>query len=142
MKNIPAITLAVLALLPAVLWGQEAAPAGGAAPALSVTRIAVCTGIENREPVGEATSFDSGVGQLSCFTKVEGAQGETSIFHVWFHEGVERARIELSVKAASWRTWSRKNITAEGAWKVEVQDAQGGVLSSVEFTVTAQAVAQ
>ena len=45
--------------------------------------------------------------------------------------------VELKVGAAAWRTWSAKTIDPKltGAWKVEVQDAEGKVLSTLNFTI-------
>jgi hypothetical protein len=43
------------------------------------------------------------------------------------------------VRAASWRTWSCKTITASGSWRVEVQSADGSVLQTGTFTVGAAA---
>jgi hypothetical protein len=78
------------------------------------------------------------VGKLYCFTKITGAQSPTHVTHVWSFDGTERARVELAVNAASWRTFSSKIIQAHelGAWRVEILDPEGSVLKTLEFEVT------
>lgn len=95
----------------------------------------VCTGVEDRTPVGAAESFSSDVGQLYCFSEVR--NGGEKVVHVWYHNDREVRRIELAVRGARWRTWSAKTIpaTATGAWKVEVQGPDGAVLAASSFVV-------
>ncbi len=95
----------------------------------------VCTGVQDRAPVGAAESFPSTVGQLYCFSEVKDGSG--AVVHVWYYGEKEVRRIELPVKAARWRTWSAKSIPAAwtGAWKVEVLDTAGNVLATSSFTV-------
>ncbi len=104
---------------------------------LRIERIAVCTSIEDRQPIAEAESFPADVGTLWCFTKVVGAEEETSVQHVWYYDGKERFRISLKVGKASWRTWSAKSIPTSwtGAWRVVVEDSNGTPLSEASFTV-------
>jgi hypothetical protein len=103
----------------------------------NAARIVACTGVEAREPVGEAERFGAEVGRVYCFTEISGAEEPTTIFHVWYQDGVERARVELGVRAASWRTWSSKRIPPAwaGDWKVVVEDAEGMALAEVELVV-------
>lgn len=104
---------------------------------LKVDEMTICTGIEDRQPVGMDTAFVKTVGQLFCFVKVSGESDSTSISQVWFYDGKEMAKVELSVKGKTWRTWSSKRIVEDwvGQWKVEVQSATGDVLMTKEFTV-------
>jgi hypothetical protein len=106
---------------------------------LEVARIAACTGVEEREPIGAAETFPADVGRVWCFTKITGAEDETTILHVWYHKGVERARIQLPVRSKSWRTWSNKTIMPAwtGDWKVVVKDVGGNIIGEVKFTVSA-----
>ena len=95
----------------------------------------VCLKVENRVPVGAATTFPVEVGELACFSELHGVTG--SIHHVWFH-GEENVRdIELAVRAERWRTWSVKRIppTATGDWRVEVRTGDGKVLATAEFKI-------
>lgn len=102
--------------------------------------VQVCTGITDKMPTGAATSFGADVGSLYCWCKITGGSGETTIKHVWSHDGKEMASIELAVKGASWRTNSQKKILPQwtGNWEVKIVDASGATLKSVSFTVGTQ----
>jgi hypothetical protein len=104
---------------------------------LAVEEAVFCTGVENREAVGVDTVFFDTVERVFCFTKVSGAEDITTIYHVWYYKDEEKARVELAVKAKSWRTWSSKRIMKgwEGIWRVDVIASDGGLLSSNEFLV-------
>jgi hypothetical protein len=120
--------------LPAVIFGQE--QEAGAGSALMV-EAQLCTGIEERMPVGATESFDADVVKVYLWCQVTGAADTTVIKHVWSYEGKEMATVELPVKSAAWRTWSYKTILPEwtGNWEVKVLDAEGDVLKAVSFTV-------
>lgn len=109
----------------------------GAVQAMEVERAVVCEDVIDREPVNAGTQFPATVGKLFFFNKLVGAEAPTQVTHVWYYGDVERARVELSVGASSWRTYSSKLIqTAEvGSWKVEILDANGNILDTVNFEV-------
>ncbi len=115
----------------AVSFGQQPESAS----ALKIERAVVATAVENREPAGEGSEFPATVGSLVCFTEVHGAEGETSISHVWYFGEQEMARVKLNVRAVVWRTWSQKTIvdTWKGDWRVEVVDENNTVLAMVKF---------
>ena len=104
---------------------------------LTVDEMVLCTVIEDRQPVGIDTVFSNTVGQVYCFNHITGSVDETSVTHIWYHNNVEMARVELSVKAKKWRTWSSKRIVEEwqGIWRVEVESADGEVLDIKEFII-------
>jgi len=108
-----------------------------AAPSIKVDEMAVCTSVEDRQPVGTDTSFVKTIGQLYCFVKITGESDSTSIFQTWIYNDKEMAKVELSVKGKSWRTWSSKRIVEDwvGNWKVEVSDATGNILKTYEFVI-------
>jgi len=126
------ITVIALAFI-AVLVPQSAA----AQSALTVSEASVATGVVDRMPSGVATTFPATVGTVYAWTRIEGAEGATTIHHVWIHGDVERADQALNVGGSPWRTWSNKTIPAEwtGAWRVEVRDAAGNVLETMRFSV-------
>jgi hypothetical protein len=107
------------------------------APELEVSVAAICKDVVDREPVDSGISFVATVGKLCCFTKITGAQSPTQVTHVWLFDGNERARVDLAVNAISWRTFSSKIIQEHelGAWRVDVLDAAGNVLKTLEFEV-------
>jgi hypothetical protein len=114
----------------------HAAAPGAAAPQVTVVEAVVARSILDRQPQDTGTVFPADVGQLICWTKVEGASG-SSIHHVWFHGDTQVGDVELQVAGSPWRTWSRKTAPAEwtGAWHVDVRDAAGTVLKRIDFTV-------
>ncbi len=101
-----------------------------------VTEAVICTGVEQREPKGAAETFDAGVGQLFCFTHIEGASG-TTIKHAWYWRDALQRDIPLQVGGSPWRTWSQKNIQPmqTGAWRVDVVAEDGKVLKSLNFAI-------
>ncbi|HEU0264128.1 MAG TPA: DUF2914 domain-containing protein [Geobacterales bacterium] len=107
------------------------------AAGLQVAQGVITTQVKDRMPVDEVKSTAASVGKLYCFTKIVGAEGETTVSHVWYHAGKEVFRISFPVKGASWRVYSAKTIYPEmtGEWKVDVLDASGTLLSSIPFTV-------
>jgi hypothetical protein len=131
------LVLAVTLLIASGPIAQEEAPAGETAGALSVTKGVMALRVENREPIGEGVSFEPGVGQLACYTQIEGAGGETVVYHVWMQGGELRAKVQLPVRSPRWRTWSTKRILPgwTGDWTVRVEDSDGNVLKTVAFTV-------
>ncbi len=107
---------------------------------LHVVRAYVCKGIEQSEPTEAGKSFvpeADGFLRLCCFSEVGGADATDTVFHVWYWGDREMARVSLAVKGSRWRTWSTKKIVDEwrGEWRVDVTDADGFVLSSLEFSV-------
>ena len=123
------IGLGLMTLLtPQNVWAQAE---------LTVTESAISRDVVDRMPVDANTTFASDVGRLYCWTRITGAEGETTVHHVWIHGDEERADLELRVGASPWRTWSNKAIVPEwtGDWRVEVRDAEGNVLETIRFTV-------
>ena len=114
------------------------APLGASAQAnLSVSEASISTNVVDRMPTGVSNSFVSSVERVYAWTRIEGASAQTMIHHVWIHEGIERADIELQVGGSPWRTWSNKAVPPEwaGDWRVEVRDSGGNVLDTINFTV-------
>jgi hypothetical protein len=108
-----------------------------AAPSLTVSEAVITAGIESLTPQGTADTFEANVGKLYAFTKITGAQGETTIKHLWFYGDQMVSEVELPIKAASWRTYSSKIILPNmtGPWKVDVTTPDGTVLKSISFTI-------
>jgi hypothetical protein len=105
---------------------------------LEVAVAAICQDVVDREPVEAGISFPASVGKLYCFTKITGAQAPTQITHVWYHGASERARVDLTVNSASWRTYSSKMIQEHeiGSWRLDVLDSNGTVLKELQFEIT------
>ena len=131
MKNL--FVVCIFFLFGCLIYAQDAA--------LVVDEQTICTAIEDRAPTGADSSFSSDVGKLYCFTKISGSEDTTTVSHVWYLSDEEKAKVDLSVKGKTWRTWSSKNIDPSwvGSWKVEVVSANGDVLSTKSFVITAPA---
>jgi hypothetical protein len=130
MQKIHFITIIIVLLLSSRLSAQNSSQ-------VKVENIAVCTSVENRQPVGTDSVFSADAGKLYCFTKLTSETDSTEISHVWYYKDKEMAKINLPVKAKTWRTWSAKTIMPEwkGNWRVEIQDSKGNVISSLPFRV-------
>ncbi len=103
---------------------------------LRLTKAVMARSLDQREPVDEATAFPRDVGQVVCFTQLEGS-ADTVIYHVWRHGTTLHAKVQLSVRAGSWRTWSRKRIHPSwtGDWTVDIEDEGGKILKTLTFTI-------
>jgi hypothetical protein len=100
----------------------------------------LCTGVQERMPVGMADSFAPEVGQVYLWCKISGNSGETTIKHVWLYQGKEMATVDLTVKNSGWRTWSAKKILPEwtGDWTVKILDSNGAVIKELAFKIAAK----
>jgi hypothetical protein len=115
-------------------------PAAGAQEAnkVQVVAAAICKDVVEREAVDVGTQFSNSVSRLYCFTKAVSTKIPTEIVHVWSYGDVERARVSLAVKAATWRTYSSKAIQSHeiGSWRVDVLDTSGNLLETINFEIT------
>jgi hypothetical protein len=131
------ISIASAQTTPETPPAEPPAEPSATAPSLTVAEAAIATGVQALTPQGVSDNFESSVGKLYAFTKITGAEGETTIKHLWFHGDQLVGEVELPIKAASWRTYSSKTITPDmaGSWKVDVTTHDGTVLKSIPFTI-------
>jgi hypothetical protein len=116
---------------------QTNAPAADVKPAdVTVSRSAVCTAIQDREPSGtqETGEYKAEIGVIYFWSEIMAKDLPGAVKHRWSQDGKQVFEIELSLKNPRTRTWSTKKI-APGAWKVEVVSASGEVLKSAEFKI-------
>ncbi len=106
---------------------QKAAATEKPGQTISATKIAFCTGVENRDPVGEASEFAPSVGKLYCWSDIANTGEATTITHVWYFNDNEMGRVELPIKYPRNRVWSSKTIyeNSAGAWRVDILDSNG-----------------
>jgi len=104
---------------------------------LSVEKGVICLDVIDRVPVGAGDIFPKDVPRLFCFTKIIGAKTPTSVTHLWYQNGLLKAKVSLPVNSASWRTWSSSEMSSEktGNWLVEVVSEDGVALDSIVFIV-------
>ncbi|MGD2037571.1 MAG: DUF2914 domain-containing protein [Desulfobacterales bacterium] len=115
-------------------------PAAGAQEAnkVQIVAAAICKDVVEREAVDVGTQFPNSVSRLYCFTKAVSTEIPSEIVHVWSYGDVERARVSLVVRAATWRTYSSKAIQSHeiGPWRVDVLDTSGNLLETINFEIT------
>ena len=115
-------------------------PAAGAQEAntVQIVATAICKDVVDREAVDIGTQFSNSVSRLYCFTKAVSTEIPTEIVHVWRYGNVERARVSLAVRAATWRTYSSKAIQSHeiGPWRVDILDTSGNLLETINFEIT------
>lgn len=104
---------------------------------LTVARLVIGTGVENREPVGVAETFPGATEKVYCFLEATNIPEDMEITVIWFHGEKEMLKTTLPLKMGSrWRTQADKNLYGlKGDWKVEVRDAKGNLIKDVKFKV-------
>lgn len=97
--------------------------------------VQVAAEIVDRMPSSPSNTFPADVGEVACWTLVEGG-ADMTIQHIWIHDEMEFP-VALQVGGSPWRTWSKKTIPEEwaGDWRIEVRDEAGNLLDTVSFTV-------
>ncbi len=127
----------LLSVLCALLVVAMAAPLW--AGSLSITELAVTTKVSKGKPIDAVHRISHRtVKALYCFTRtVSDVAGETTIKHIWMRNGQVVKETDLPVKGKRWRTYSSLpvNATTVGNWRVEIRDATGVVMKTVEFRI-------
>ena len=108
----------------------------GVCIAVEVVDAVVCLDVQDREPVEPGDSFPADVGKVWCWSKIKDGKGST-IKHIYYHEGEEKAVVELSIGSPLWRTRSSKRILSSwtGQWRVDIVGEDDMVLKSLDFTI-------
>lgn len=116
---------------------EAAVEAGEMESPLTIEKMTFCQGVEEREPVNEGVEFGTDVGTLFFWSNVLNEGDTTTVEHVWYLNGEEKARVELPVKYPRNRIWSSKIVPPEwdGTWKVEVVTVDGKVLGEKTCTL-------
>jgi len=123
----------VTAALVLAVSGRAPAQAGD----LKVTEMTVTTKIVKGNPIDSVRRISSSsVKSLYCFTRLLAPEGvDTSIKQVWYLNDEVVAEYTLPVKAAHWRTYSKKDVEkgVSGQWRCDALDEEGTLLKSVTF---------
>jgi len=111
--------------------------AGMVYAAVTLERMDVAGGLENKQPTGIAASFPATQEKVYCYIELRNVPEDTTITYVWTLGLNEMAKVTQNVKKSNrWRTWCSKSLGGmKGDWKVDVLDASGAVLKSATFTV-------
>ncbi len=130
----------VLLAMASAAFCQEKSKAAAVAKetgAFAITRMAVGTGVENREPQGTAEKFPLDTEKVYCFLEAANIPKDMEITLVWFNGDKEIGKFNLPLKQGpKWRTWAFKNLRGlKGDWKVEAREPDGKVLKDVKFKI-------
>ncbi len=101
-----------------------------------VPRAAICTDVQNREPVGSNVNFSEAVDKLFFFTEIKSSSPGT-IKHVWYYQNTKLDETELEYKPSQYRTWSYYKINPEqkGEWQAEATINDTTVLKRLIWTI-------
>jgi hypothetical protein len=131
------LALTVIAICGMVLPTQGQEKGKQETTGFTIARLAVGTGIDNREPVGVAEVFPVSTERVYCFLEATDIAEDTEVSFVWFYGDKEMAKVSLPLKMGSrWRTNTSKNLGGlQGDWKVEIRDSDGNLLKDIKFKV-------
>ena len=100
-----------------------------------VTRAMFTIGVDNREPVIQVDSIDSGsYRSITFFSELRDFTGH-NITHQWTFDGEVKFEKTFEVKGPRWRVWTSKTLVPSwtGTWTVNVLDDDRSVLASNSF---------
>ncbi len=145
MRRLALLSLLSIASVVAPAARAEDAPAPAAAekpakaekkadPAAKAPRadVKAATGIENRKPTGEATSFPAGT-LIYVWSQIYDANGQ-EVEHVWKRDGKEFRRAKFPIGSVRWSRNSRMPSAKKGSYVVEVMLGEDK-LGEIAFTV-------
>ena len=114
---------------------QESAPKEAAA--LTISRLVVCLGVENLEPVQPAETFPASTEKVYGFLEAKNIEKDMEVSLVWLYGEKELLKTTLPLKAGpKWRTYAHKTLRGlKGEWKVQVRGADDKVLNEVKFNI-------
>ena len=114
--------------------------APGMCLAIEVADATMCLDVQDRQPVEPGEEFPADVGKVWCWSKIKDGQ-ETTIKHVYYYEGEEKAVVNLEIRSPLFRTYSSKRILPSwtGSWCVDIINADGDVMQSLDFTIGEEA---
>lgn len=132
-KYWPALIAASLSVA-TIASAQDPQQAG--APKAPMAETQVGTSVVDRTLSGAAESFPAGTEKVFCFARVSNIPVDGQIEFVWLKGDAEQARVAQTVRSSPYRTWSSKNLGADGAgdWRCEIVH-DGKVIQSTKFKV-------
>ncbi len=117
---------------------QTTAQAPAKATALfQVKQLVVCTGVENRAPVGAAETFSADTQKVFAFLDATKITEDTQVTFVWMFGQKQVSTFQAPLKkSVRWRTFASKTVSGmKGDWTLELKDADGNTVKSVQFKV-------
>ncbi|MGB9736553.1 MAG: DUF2914 domain-containing protein [bacterium] len=137
------ITVVTLLLTSGIAFSQESVtetttkPQEKTTALFNVSKFVVCTGVENRMPVGVAETFSASTQKVYAFLDATKITEDTQVTFVWTYNKKEVSKFELPIKKGyRWRTFASKTVSGmKGDWAVELKDANGDTLKTVQFKI-------
>lgn len=104
---------------------------------LTLAQAVVCENIKEFAPHNEAVVFSMAIGRVNCFTFFEPVTETTFIYHNWFFQDKLTARVKLTLKPPSWKTYSTIQLREadRGPWRIEVTDHAGRIFTVLRFSI-------
>lgn len=133
---------------------RETAPVAETAPAtapvlgtgpIRFERIAMASGVEDRQPVGVSTTFAAGANErLYVYLEGINTSGAAADLTVSFSReggdgevGGVRVNLPTTTERRAWRTWAFTRQTSRaGTWTAHVRNADGVEVGSTTFAIT------
>jgi len=130
MKQLYSVVFVMVIVMSSALFAQNQEN-------IKAEKIAICTSVENMQPIGVDSVFTTNVGHLYCFTKLASPMDMSKVSHVWFYQDKQMSKIDLTMNTKTFRTWSSKTILSDwkGDWRVEIQGPTGNVIKSISFKI-------
>lgn len=105
---------------------------------LRLSEAVICETLENFKPFNAGAVFSVQTGSVMCYTAFDHVPSQTSIFHDWIRQDKLIFRKKLVLKTPRWSSVSSIQLREadKGAWRVEIRDAEGGLLRILRFSIT------
>jgi hypothetical protein len=86
--------------------------------------------VKDREPVKFYSEVGPEVKSVTFFSEILGGRGST-IYHSWYKDGTQVARVKFDLGGDRWRVWSTKRVDPSSAkWEVYIEDDSGCILKA------------
>jgi len=103
----------------------------------TVVRFVIARDVKDREPVDIVDVLPASTDKAYCFLEVKDVSADTDAEFVWYLGDKEMRTTSVTLKQGPrWRTYANKTINGlRGDWRVDIRDANGTILKSVNFKV-------
>lgn len=109
------------------------------AASMAVSEFVVTTKVSKGKPIDAVHRISHrSVTALYCYSRTTAKTADqASIKHVWQRDGKVVKEVVMATKARQWRAYSTMPIgrTSVGSWRVDLLDADGELVKTVEFQV-------
>ena len=129
-----AVTLTVVWPL---AYSSQSAPRENESSHFKLIQAFLCEEVRDGTPYIRAVAFSVSRGAVCCYTLFDEIKEDTVVYHCWISRDKLSAKFRLSLKEPNWATFSSIQLRDDdkGPWRVEIRDANGGVLKTLRFSV-------